>query len=99
MHNNDNNNDATPPIELSTGANPTACVIWLHGLGADGSDFEPIVPELRLPKRLVAKFAAMSSCTSFWRSFERLSRSARMTTSVQTPRSAGPSPPGYLRVV
>lgn len=26
-----------------------ACVVWLHGLGADGSDFEPIVPELRLP--------------------------------------------------
>jgi phospholipase/carboxylesterase len=25
-------------------------VIWLHGLGADGHDFEPIVPELRLPK-------------------------------------------------
>ncbi|MBD3671510.1 MAG: alpha/beta fold hydrolase [Gammaproteobacteria bacterium] len=27
----------------------TACVIWLHGLGADGHDFEPIVPELNLP--------------------------------------------------
>jgi phospholipase/carboxylesterase len=26
-----------------------ACVIWLHGLGADGHDFEPIVPELNLP--------------------------------------------------
>jgi phospholipase/carboxylesterase len=26
-----------------------ACVIWLHGLGADGHDFEPIVPELDLP--------------------------------------------------
>ncbi|ABI55566.1 alpha/beta hydrolase [Alkalilimnicola ehrlichii MLHE-1] len=34
-------------VEVSTGANPTASVIWLHGLGADGHDFEPIVPELR----------------------------------------------------
>ena len=37
-------------IEVETGANPAASVIWLHGLGADGHDFEPIVPELRLAK-------------------------------------------------
>lgn len=37
-------------IELETGANPRAAVIWLHGLGADGHDFEPIVPELGLAK-------------------------------------------------
>jgi len=37
-------------IEIETGPNPTAAVIWLHGLGADGHDFEPIVPELRLTK-------------------------------------------------
>ena len=37
-------------IEIETGPNPTASVIWLHGLGADGHDFEPIVPELSLPK-------------------------------------------------
>jgi phospholipase/carboxylesterase len=37
-------------VELQTGPNPAAAVIWLHGLGADGHDFEPIVPELRLPK-------------------------------------------------
>src|SRR6266853_5495600 len=37
-------------IEIETGKNPTASVIWLHGLGADGNDFAPIVPELRLPK-------------------------------------------------
>src|ERR687891_75870 len=40
-------------IEVGTkpgGPRPTAAVIWLHGLGADGHDFEPIVPELRLPK-------------------------------------------------
>lgn len=35
-------------IELETGANPTATVIWMHGLGADGNDFVPVVPELRL---------------------------------------------------
>ena len=37
-------------IEIETGSNPAASVIWLHGLGADGHDFEPIVPELRLAK-------------------------------------------------
>jgi phospholipase/carboxylesterase len=37
-------------IEIETGPRPEATVIWLHGLGADGHDFEPIVPELRLPK-------------------------------------------------
>ena len=33
-------------VEIETGANPRWSVIWLHGLGADGHDFEPIVPEL-----------------------------------------------------
>src|SRR6202142_2103322 len=33
-------------IDVETAANPNAAVIWLHGLGADGHDFEPIVPEL-----------------------------------------------------
>jgi len=37
-------------VEIETGPNPGAAVIWLHGLGADGHDFEPIVPELRLAK-------------------------------------------------
>jgi len=38
---------------------PTPCratVIWLHGLGADGHDFEPIVPELGLPAALGIRF-------------------------------------------
>src|SRR3977135_1334074 len=35
-------------IEIETGKNPTAAVIWMHGLGADGNDFAPIVPELGL---------------------------------------------------
>lgn len=37
-----------PCIELETTPNPSAAVIWLHGLGADGNDFVPIVPELKL---------------------------------------------------
>lgn len=37
-----------PFIELETTPNPTAAVIWLHGLGADGNDFVPIIPELKL---------------------------------------------------
>lgn len=35
-----------PCVERETGANPSHSVIWLHGLGADGNDFAPIVPEL-----------------------------------------------------
>ena len=43
-------------IEIQTGPQPGAAVIWLHGLGADGHDFEPIVPELRLPVALQLRF-------------------------------------------
>ena len=32
------------------------CIIWLHGLGADGNDFAPIVPEFRLPPSLNTRF-------------------------------------------
>ena len=35
-------------IEVLHGSSPTHAVIWLHGLGADGHDFEPIIPELGL---------------------------------------------------
>lgn len=35
-------------VEVASGANPEGSVIWLHGLGADGHDFEPIVPQLGL---------------------------------------------------
>ncbi len=38
-----------PPIILQTGNNARHSVIWLHGLGADGQDFVPIVDELKLP--------------------------------------------------
>jgi phospholipase/carboxylesterase len=43
-------------VELETGAKPSASIIWLHGLGADGHDFEPIVPELKLPIALPVRF-------------------------------------------
>jgi phospholipase/carboxylesterase len=36
-------------IEIETGPQPTGAIIWMHGLGADGHDFEPIVPELVRP--------------------------------------------------
>jgi phospholipase/carboxylesterase len=39
-------------IEIQTGSKPAASIIWLHGLGADGHDFEPIVPEIKLAKPL-----------------------------------------------
>jgi len=41
-------NQYLPAIELETAANPQYSVIWLHGLGADGSDFVPVVDELGL---------------------------------------------------
>ncbi len=43
-------------VELQTGPAPTASVVWLHGLGADGHDFPPIVPELGLPAALPVRF-------------------------------------------
>ena len=43
-------------VEMETGPSPQAAIIWLHGLGADGHDFEPIVPELGLPASLPVRF-------------------------------------------
>ena len=43
-------------IVLETGINPDATVIWLHGLGADGNDFAPIIPQLHLPAELSIRF-------------------------------------------
>jgi phospholipase/carboxylesterase len=45
-----------PGIELETGLRPDAAIIWLHGLGADGNDFVPIVNEMRLPASLSVRF-------------------------------------------
>ena len=43
-------------VELATGPNPSGTVIWMHGLGADGWDFVPIVRELPLPDGLQLRF-------------------------------------------
>ena len=52
-------------IQIETGPDPEAAVIWLHGLGADGHDFEPIVPELELatPVRFVFPHAPIRPVT------------------------------------
>ena len=44
------------PVILDSSPNPAASILWLHGLGADGHDFEPIVPELQLPDSLPVRF-------------------------------------------
>lgn len=41
-------NTLLPRIEIESAPHPTAAVIWLHGLGADGNDFAALVPELDL---------------------------------------------------
>ena len=43
-------------LEVQTGIDPIASIIWLHGLGADGHDFEPIVPELKIPEDMPVRF-------------------------------------------
>jgi phospholipase/carboxylesterase len=43
-------------VELSTGPDPKGTVIWMHGLGADGWDFVPIVRELPLAEGLDLRF-------------------------------------------
>ena len=52
-------------IEITTGDAPRLAVLWLHGLGADGHDFEPIVPELglRFPVRFVFPHAPVRPVT------------------------------------
>ena len=48
---------ADEPLVVETGVHaPDAAVIWLHGLGADGHDFEPIIPELRLDPGINIRF-------------------------------------------
>ncbi|ARU57858.1 phospholipase/carboxylesterase family protein [Oleiphilus messinensis] len=48
--------DLLPHIEVEPAQEATASVIWLHGLGADGHDFEPIVPELGLSENHGVRF-------------------------------------------
>lgn len=54
-------------VEIETGPGPTHAIIWLHGLGADGNDFAPVVPELRLgdigPLRFVFPHAPVQPVT------------------------------------
>lgn len=47
---------AREAVEVETGRSPTGTVIWLHGLGADGHDFEPIVPQLVNPGERALRF-------------------------------------------
>jgi phospholipase/carboxylesterase len=47
---------ALETVEIETGRNPTGTVLWLHGLGADGHDFEPLVPELVRPGERALRF-------------------------------------------
>jgi phospholipase/carboxylesterase len=60
-------NQRLQTVELETGESPTASVIWLHGLGADGNDFVPIVGELDLsgapPTRFVFPHAPVRPVT------------------------------------
>jgi len=56
-----------PAVEITTAAQPTHAVIWLHGLGADGHDFEPVVdefdPSVLPPTRFVFPHAPVRPVT------------------------------------
>lgn len=58
---------AIDTVEIETGPSPTHAVIWLHGLGADGHDFEPVVGAMDLaslpPTRFVFPHAPMRPVT------------------------------------
>jgi phospholipase/carboxylesterase len=41
--------ETLPAIEIETKPKPSHAVIWLHGLGADGNDFVPVVKQMKLP--------------------------------------------------
>lgn len=45
-----------PHLTIETGPAPTAAVIWLHGLGASGNDFEGVIPHFNLPATLPVRF-------------------------------------------
>jgi phospholipase/carboxylesterase len=54
--NNSENGELLDFLEVTTGPAPEFSVIWMHGLGADGHDFEPVVPFLGLPGTLPVRF-------------------------------------------
>ena len=43
-------------LQIDTGDNPETTIIWLHGLGASGHDFEPVVPEFRFSREKPVRF-------------------------------------------
>jgi len=49
-------NELLECVETETGPAPEHAVIWLHGLGADGNDFAPIVPQLRSAQSRAVRF-------------------------------------------
>jgi phospholipase/carboxylesterase len=51
-----NATDKLPTIEVNPASVVKKSIIWMHGLGADGNDFAPIVPEFRLPPTLGVRF-------------------------------------------
>jgi phospholipase/carboxylesterase len=58
--------ETLPAIEIETKPKPSHTVIWLHGLGADGNDFVPVVKEMKLPRlgiRFVFPHAPMRPVT------------------------------------
>ncbi len=55
-----------PAIEIETKPKPSHAVIWLHGLGADGNDFVPVMKQMKLPRlgiRFVFPHAPMRPVT------------------------------------
>ncbi|HET7308380.1 MAG TPA: dienelactone hydrolase family protein [Gammaproteobacteria bacterium] len=50
------NTDNLNAVEVDPAGEARFTIIWLHGLGADGHDFEPLVPELKLPDELAVRF-------------------------------------------
>lgn len=49
-------NDPLDTIEIERGDDPTHTILWMHGLGADGNDFVPIIDELALPSDVSVRF-------------------------------------------
>jgi phospholipase/carboxylesterase len=49
-------NEILPAVEVETAPRPDFSVLWLHGLGADGNDFVPLVDELALPASAAVRF-------------------------------------------
>jgi len=49
------NDTSLEGVEINPPGDPRACIIWLHGLGADGHDFEPLIPQLGIVEELGAR--------------------------------------------